>query len=113
MGVSGQGFVKTASEGGDVLSGVGGENSSGKCWEIGRTTYGVFRGEIMGPKSSSNIGKEGKEKQREEEREKRRGSEEERQMCQKRTRRKRNPPKCIWYVRLGGLFLWSPGTGDF
>lgn len=106
------GFCKDCSEGGNVLSGVG-ENSSEKCWEIGRTTYGVFRGEIMGPKSSSNIGKEGKEKQREEEREER---EEERKrnrrLCQKRT--KRNPPNvsgtCGWAVSSCGAQV--PGTFD-
>lgn len=69
-----------------------------------------YFGEIIGPKKQLEYlekrEKRRKEKRREEERKR------DRRTCQKRNRRKRTP-KCIWYVRPGGLFWWSPGTRDF
>ena len=78
-----------------------GENSSEKCWEIGRTTYGVFRREIIGPKSSSGVGKEGREgKER-----KRKGKEENRQKeMPKKEPKKKNAPK-MYLVRAAGRSL--------
>lgn len=87
-----------------------GENSSEKCWEIGRTTYGGISGGGNN-KSKKQLGywkSIGKEKKREEER----GKEEDRQKPKKEQKKKKVPQNvsgtCGWAVSSCGAQV--PGT---
>lgn len=80
-----------------------GENSSEKCWEIGKNHLrGISGREIIGPKKQLGYWKnekiEGKERKREEKKKR------DRRRCQKRNRRKRKPPK-MYLVRAAGRSL--------
>lgn len=42
-----------------------------------------------------------------------RGKDKKRRRVDVQKEQKKKPPRCRWYVRLGGLVVWVPGTGDF